>query len=208
MIVSAFIARIPPFSKKKDVYLDGRVQTEEDRRTKSHTGENVFKTGVDRMAKKAYTANPLPLEIASSLKDGLEVIPKVLGLLAAVGTASLIIAEKTKVFIYLGKIFEPLLHLLRVPNVAEIAPSFPVGIAEMFLPVLLIKNQIDVIHPGARYIVVAVSIVQIIFFAETVVVMMATKLPLKLKELIIVFFERTFFGIIFAALFARLLGFM
>ncbi|NLB23202.1 MAG: YjiH family protein, partial [Clostridium sp.] len=67
---------------------------------------------------------------------------------------------------------------------------------------------IDVIHPGARYIVVAVSIVQIIFFAETVVVMMATKLPLKLKELIIVFFERTFFGIIFAALFARLLGFM
>lgn len=208
MVISAVIARIPPFNRKKDVYLDGRVQTDDDRRTQSVTGENVFKTGVDRMAKKAYTANPLPGEILSSLKDGMEVIPKVLGLLAAVGTSSLIIAEKTPFFNYLGKIFEPLLYLLRVPNVKEIAPSFPVGIAEMFLPVLLIKNNIDMIHPGARYMVVAVSIVQIIFFSETVVVMMATKLPLKLRELIIVFFERTVLGIIFAALFARLLGFM
>ena len=78
----------------------------------------------------------------------------------------------------------------------------------MFLPVLLIKNNIDMIHPGARYIVVAVSIVQIIFFSETIVVMMATKLPLKLWELVVVFFERTFLGIIFAAVFARVLGFM
>lgn len=93
-------------------------------------------------------------------------------------------------------------------NVKEIAPSFPVGIAEMFLPVLLIKNNVDMIHPGARYVVVAVSIVQIIFFSETVVVMMATKLPLKLRELIIVFIERTILGIIFASLFARILGFL
>lgn len=208
MVVSAIIARIPPFNKKPDVYLDGRPQTAEDLQTKSHTGENVVKTGIDRMAKKAYTSNPLPVEIVSSLKDGLEVIPKVLSLLAAVGTSSLIIAEKTPFFTYLGKAFEPLLRLLQVPNVKEIAPSFPVGIAEMFLPVLLIKNNVDMIHPGARYIVVAVSIVQIIFFSETVVVMMATKLPLKLRELIIVFIERTILGIIFASLFARILGFL
>lgn len=208
MVISALIARMPPFNKKEDVYLDGKVQTEEDRRTTSVSGENIFVTGVHRMAKKAYTANPLPSEIVSSLKDGMEVIPKVLSLLAAVGTSSLIIAEKTPFFTYLGKVFEPLLHLLRIPNVQEIAPSFPVGIAEMFLPVLLIKNNVDLIHPGARYVVVAVSIVQIIFFSETIVVMMATKLPLKLWELVVVFFERTVLGIIFAALFARLLGFM
>ncbi len=208
MIVSAIIARIPPFNKKPDTYIDGRPQTAEDLKSRSRTGENVIKTGIDRMAKKAYTANPLPMEMVSSIRDGLEVIPKVLGLLSAVGTASLIIAEKTPFFTYLGKAFEPLLHLLQVPNVKEIAPSFPVGIAEMFLPVLLIKNNIDMIHPAARYVVVAVSIVQIIFFSETIVVMMATKLPLKLRELIIVFIERTVLGIIFASLFARILGFM
>lgn len=208
MVISAVIARIPPFNKKADVYLDGKVQTAEDRRAKSLSGENVFVTGVHRMAKKSYTANPLLSEIVSSLRDGMEVIPKVLSLLAAVGTSSLIIAEKTPFFKYLGKVFEPLLHLLRIPNVQEIAPSFPGGIAEMFLPVLLIKNNVDLIYPGARYIVVAVSIVQIIFFSETIVVMMATKLPLKLWELVVAFFERTFLGIIFAALFARVLGFM
>lgn len=29
-IVSAFIARIPPFNKKRNIYLDGREQTKED----------------------------------------------------------------------------------------------------------------------------------------------------------------------------------
>lgn len=140
-----------------------------------------------------------------SLKGGFEVIPKVLSLLSAVGVSALIIAENTPVFVILGKAFEPLLKLLNVPNPGMIAPSFPVGIAEMFLPVLLIKNNIALIAPGARYLVVAVSIVQIIFFAETVVVMMASKLPIKLWELVVVFFERTLLAIIFGSMFMHLI---
>lgn len=59
MVISAVtVVRIPPFNKKADVYLDGKVQTAEDRRAKSLSGENVFVTGVHRMAKKSYTAKP------------------------------------------------------------------------------------------------------------------------------------------------------
>lgn len=204
LIVSAIIARIPPFSRKRDVYVDGRVQTEEDIKVSKSEG-SIVKAGVTRASKKALTAPSLGSEIIVSLKEGFEVIPKVLSLLSAIGVSALIIAETTPLFTILGKAFEPLLHLLRVPNVELIAPSFPVGIAEMFLPVLLIQNNIHLIEPGARYLVVAVSIVQIIFFAETVVVMMASRLPLKLWELVVVFIERTFFAIIFGSLFMHLL---
>ena len=205
LVVSAVIARIPPFSKKNNVYLDGREQTQQDIEQMRTTDKKLLKTALDRAVKKAYTAPPLLSELKSSLKDGLEVMPKVITLLASIGTASLIIAENTPVFTWIGSLFIPLLNLLNVPNAVEIAPSFPVGIAEMFLPVLLIADKIDVLDIGARYVVTAVSIVQIIFFAETVVVMMASKLPLKLWELVIVFIERTFFAIIVASIFMRVL---
>lgn len=205
LVVSAVIARIPPFSKKNNVYLDGREQTQQDIEQMRTTDKKLLKTALDRAVKKAYTAPPLLSELKSSLKDGLEVMPKVITLLASIGTASLIIAENTPVFDWIGSLFIPLLNLLNVPNAVEIAPSFPVGIAEMFLPVLLIADKIDVLDIGARYVVTAVSIVQIIFFAETVVVMMASKLPLKLWELVVVFIERTFFAIIVASMFMRVL---
>ena len=203
MIVSAFMGRIPPFNKKKDIYINGRVQTREDIINTSSKG-NVLGTGVNRAAKKAITAPNLASEMLTSLKEGFEIIPKVLALLSAVGVSALIIAETTPLFVIMGKMFEPLLNLLQVPNVELIAPSFPVGIAEMFLPVLLIKNNIAIIDAGARYLVTAVSIVQMIFFSETIVVMMSSKLPLKLWELVIAFFERTFLAIILGSVFMHL----
>ncbi len=204
LVVSAFIARIPPLSRKKDVFLNGHVQTSEERRV-VRSDRSVVRLGLERAAKKAYTARPILKEMKGSLIDGLEVLPKVISLLSCVGVTAMIIAENTPVFQWLGKIFEPILRLCQVPNAAEIAPSFPVGIAEMFLPVLLIKNQVATLAPGARYVVVAVSIVQILFFSETIVVITASKMPVSVKELVMVFIERTIIAIPFAALFMHLM---
>ena len=205
LIVSAIIARLFPLNRKSDEYVDGRMQTAEDRKPVKTANTNVLKTALDRAVKKGLTAPPLGKEILLSLKDGFEVIPKVLSLLAMVGTSSLIIAEFTPIFDWLGMLFVPLLNLLQVPNAVDIAPSFPVGIAEMFLPVLLIADKVEMLDIGARYMVTAVSIVQIIFFSETIVVMMASKLPVKLWELVVVFFERTILAIILASFMMRIL---
>lgn len=75
----------------------------------------------------------------------------------------------------------------------------------MFLPVLLISDKVSMLSEGARYMVVTVSMVQIIFFSETIVVMLSTRIPVKLKELIIYFFERTLIAIPISALFIHLL---
>lgn len=200
LLISGVIARIPPFNKKADIYPNGHVQTKEDLKKARRTSEDgLLNVAVSRAVKKAHFAPPLMSEIKGSLKDGLEVVPKVVTSLIAIGTSALIIAENTPIFDILGKLFVPLLTLLRVPNATEIAASFPVGIAEMFLPVLLIADQVATIDPGARFLVVSVSISQIIFFAETIVVMMSTKLPIKLWELVVVFIERTVIAIIIGA---------
>ena len=193
LIVSFFMARIPPLSRKASVFADGRQQTKEEILAERVPARAVLKTGASRAVKKAATAPNLLKEIRSSLLDSCYVLPKVISLLTAVGIIAMLIATYTPVFNWIGKLFEPLLVLLQVPNAAEIAPSLPVGIAEMFLPVLMIADKVGTLAVGARYMVVTVSMVQIIFFSETIVVMMSTKIPVSLKELIVCFFERTMF---------------
>ena len=129
----------------------------------------MLKIGSSRAVKKAATAPNLLKEIAGSLKDSCFVLPKVISLLTAAGVTAMMIATYTPLFHWLGKLFEPLLFLCRVPDAAIIAPSLPVGIAEMFLPVLLISDKVSMLSEGARYMVVTVSMVQIIFFSETTV---------------------------------------
>lgn len=204
-LVTAVMARIPPLSRKPDVYFDGREQDLKPVKKQKKEKENLIKKGANRAVKKAYLANDIDKEIKSSLIDGYLVLPKVLSLLTVIGISGLIVAEYTPFFTWIGALFVPLLNLLRVPNAVEIAPSFPIGIAEMFLPVLLIADKVELLDVGARFMVAAVSMVQIIFFSETIVVMMATKLPIKLSELIICFIERTIIAIPIAVLFMHLM---
>lgn len=205
LLISFFMCRIPPLSRKPSVYLNGRVQTKEDIAADRVPANRILKTGAQRAVKKAATAPPLAREIGSSLIDSFLVLPKVISLLLTVGIIAMIIATYTPVFNWLGMIFIPILKLFAVPNAAEIAPALPVGIAEMFLPVLMIADKTAMLAPAARYMVVTVSMVQIIFFSETIVVMMQTKIPVKLSELVICFFERTIIAIPISALFMHLL---
>lgn len=76
----------------------------------------------------------------------------------------------------------------------------PVGIAEMLLPVLVMNGQNVVLSEAARAFVVLVSMVQIIFFSETATVMMATKSPIKLWEIVVCFLERTIIAIPLASI--------
>lgn len=204
LIISAIMCHLPPLSRKRTVYADGHTQTKEEIQSQRIHG-NMLKKGFERAVKKAYTSEKLGKEIGSSVLDGMTVYPKVITLLAAVGILGLIVANYTPVFEWLGKLFVPLLTVCGVPDAAAIAPSLPVGIAEMFLPVMLIADNVNNLAIEARYMVTTVSICQIIFFSETIVVMLAAKLPLKLSDLIICFFERTIIAIPIAAVFMHLL---
>ncbi len=205
LIVSFFMSRIPPLSKIPSIYKNGKVQGEDDLENKTNSEDGIIKLGMERAIKKAFVAPSLFKEIKSSLIDGYFVLPKVVSLLTAVGTLAMIIANYTPIFSWIGLAFEPILKILQVPDAAIIAPSLPVGIAEMFLPVLMIADKVDFLTEASRYMVVTVSMVQIIFFSETVVVIMSTKIPINLKQLIICFFLRTIIAIPITAIFMHLM---
>jgi nucleoside recognition membrane protein YjiH len=202
-LVTFVIARIPPLSRKPDVYFDGRTQTEKERKEDAKLSLSLFKIGLDRAVTKAYNARSVFVELWCGLLDGFKLIPKVLPFLSAIGVTGLLIAEYTPLFKWLGIPIIPVLNLLQVPNAAEVSSAVFVGVAEMYLPVLVIAEK--GLEVAARYFVVTLSIVQIIFLSETATVMLATGIPIKFKELLICFLERTLIAIPFVALFMHIL---
>ena len=198
-LMAPIMVRIAPVSRKRDVFYNGVEQTDADRKEETKYSLNTLPLGFSRAVKRAYVAKGLLYNFKASLADSLLIIPQVLTMLSAVGVSALILAEYTSVFTWIGYVFQPLLMLFRVPDAAMIAASIPIGIAEMFLPVLLIQNDVDVLTIQARAFVTIVSMVQIIFFSETATVMLATKSPIKVKEIVICFLERTLIAIPLAA---------
>lgn len=190
-VIAALVVRIPPISRKKDIFFNGQIQSDDDRKEETKYNLNTLPTGFDRAVKRAFIAKGLFYNLRLSLADGLLILPQVLTMLSAVGVSALILAEYTPVFQWIGYIFQPFLSLLQIPDAARISPSIPIGIAEMFLPVLLIQKDIAVISIEARAFVTIVSMVQIIFFSETATVMLATKSPINVREIVICFIERT-----------------
>lgn len=204
-LVSAVAVRIPPWSKKPDTYADGTLQPETMRYGDAVFKKEIFRTAVNRYAKQGYIGENVLKQTKNSLMDGLVVLPKVICMLIAIGVTCLIIAENTPLFNYIGMLFVPLLQMLSIPDAVAIAPAITLGLAEMFLPVLYIADAISMLDIGARYFIAALSMVQIIFFSETGAVILSTNLPVKLWELVLVFFIRTLIAIPIVALFMHIL---
>ena len=204
-ILAAICSRIPPLNKKKDEFFNGKVQTEEERKEASlKFGPSMLKAGVNRAALRAHTSGKMGRRVVASVIDAFPVLPKVITLLCSIGILGMIVAKYTPVFDYIGYIFLPLTKILGVPDAQIAAAAIPTGITEMFIPVLTIADKVSQLHVKTRYFITTVSMVQIIFLAESVVVIMNTGLPLKFKELMIIFVQRTIIAMPFAALFMHI----
>ena len=104
-------------------------------------------------------------------------------------TIALIIANYTPVFKILGIPFIPLLQLLQVPEAAQASQTLVVGFADMLLPSVVASTTIQ--SEMTRFIVAAVSVTQLIYMSEVGGVLLGSKIPINIKELIIIFIERT-----------------
>lgn len=201
-LMAIIMVRIPPLSRIQNVYVDGTEQTEEDRKEGIKL-EGIFKRAVNRAINRSASSEGIVKEVSRGFLDGARLIPKILALIAAVGVTALIIAEYTAFFDYLGRPVVPLLNLFRIPDAELIAASTLIGITEMYLPVLLISGL--EVSLAARYFICVLTLVQIIFFAETAVVMLITGVPTNFGQLVILFLERTIIAIPIIALFMHIL---
>ncbi|MCC8178702.1 MAG: YjiH family protein, partial [Cloacibacillus sp.] len=103
--------------------------------------KNIFSLACERAVKKGYVANPVAVQVRDSLKTAAPVWPKVYTLMSAVCVIAMVTALYTPFFEYIGKLAVPVLNLLQIQDANVIAGSFWSGIAEMFIPVLMISGK-------------------------------------------------------------------
>lgn len=110
-------------------------------------------------------------------------------LVLAWGTISLALAEFTPIFTWISYLVILLLKLLQVPNAVQAAPAVLVGFTDMFIPSVMLSG--DGFAEITKFIIGALSISQLVYMIETGAVILKSDIPLKLKDLIIIFLIRT-----------------
>ena len=125
-----------------------------------------------------------------------------LPVILALGTIALIVAEYTPVLKILGMPFIPVYKLLMIPEAELASQTVIVGFADMFLP-SVIASTIE--SEMTRFVVAATSVTQLIYMSEIGSIIMGSKIPVSLKDLFLIFLERTIVTLPVIALFAHLM---
>ena len=186
VLAAIVLQRIPPLSKKKDLFIDGTTRDADSELIPE--GETALSYGYQLAVERAAKVTSLKAVVQQGAKNALDMVFGVLPAVMTIGTIGLVVAETTPLFSILGTPFVPLLELLGLPEAAAASETILVGFADMYVPSIL-AAPID--SDITRFVIAAVSVTQLIFMSETGAVILSSKIPLNLMELITIFLLRT-----------------
>lgn len=186
IIAAIIISRIPPLSRKPDTYIDGSAKKEDfDLIPEGYT---TFSWGLHSALNKAEENASITKILLDGFKNVLDMWIGVLPVVMAMGGIAVMIAEYTTFFQFLGMPFIPLLELLRIPEAVQASQTLVVGFADMFTPSVLASS---IESEMTRFIIAATSVTQLIYMSEVGGLLLGSKIPVNLKDLIIIFIQRT-----------------
>lgn len=186
IFAAIIVPRIYPLSKKKDTYYNGETKKLDESIPEGYT---ALSWGYEQAIIKARKNSSISEFFIEGAKNVLEMWFGVLPVVMCMATIALIIATYTPVFKILGLPFVPILYLLQVPEALQASQTLVVGFADMLLPSVVASTTIT--SEMTKFIVAAVSVTQLIYMSEVGGVLLGSKIPVNIKELIIIFIERT-----------------
>ena len=184
IILAMIMPRIWPLRKLSDEYLAG-VGKQIHEEVPENMG--IFKWALHSATKSANSTTARQVA-RSGAYSYLNIFMDLIPIILAWGTIALIIFEFTPIFDWISWPMGQLLRLLQVPGAMEYAPATLVGFFDMFIPALLLGRTAP---ETTRFILGTLSIVQIIYLAETGALILKSKMPLNIGKLFAIFMIRT-----------------
>lgn len=189
ILIAGFVAavvmpRIPPLSRKSNSFYCEGKDNKEDIPAEYSAITWGTTLAVDRAKQNSSLKQILVEGIENVLDMWLGVAPVVM----TIGTIGLILATYTPIFKWLGTPFIPLFNLLQIPEAAMASQTVVVGFADMFLPTVIgatIQSEIT------RFVIACLSVTQLIYMSEVGGLLIGSKIPVSMKDLILIFLERT-----------------
>ena len=178
------VPRLPPLSRIKDSYAPaGRQKLDEE-----NTELPLIQRSVSAALTKAAKAPGLKSWLTSAVSNVTDIWFGLMPPLMIIATTGLVIAEYTPVMHWMSLPYIPILELLQIPEADKAAPALIVGFAEMFLPAV-VASSIE--SELTRFVIIATSIVQLIYMSEVGVFILKSSIPLNLWQLVQIFIIRT-----------------
>ncbi|GAB2711737.1 YjiH family protein [Halomonas garicola] len=166
--VTAITVRLPPLATMDDTSEDG-----------------------EPVAAKAPT---LSASVALNFKEGLLMAISILPSIMSVGLAGLLVAKYTPFFDWVGWLFYPFVAIWGLEEARQLAQASAAGLAEMFLPALLMGDAGFV----ARFAAGVISVSGVLFFSASIPCIVSTRIPLSVGRIVIVWFIRVALSLLLA----------
>lgn len=197
IVAALIVPKLYPLSKVPDSYC-----TKKPHREDIPEGQSAFEYGLDLALNKGEHAPGLKAFLVEGIENVMEMWLGTLPVILALGTIALIVAEYTPVLKVLGIPFIPVYKLLMIPEAELASQTVIVGFADMFLPSVLAST---IESEMTRFVVAATSVTQLIYMSEIGSIIMGSRIPVSLKDLFLIFLERTIVTLPVIALFAHLI---
>lgn len=185
-IVTAITARLWPIASMEHAAENDRPLP---------TGKGRFETALNEGIAEAAEAKPLHTMLWETFLDGLRMASIILPSIMAVGLLGLLAAKYTPIFDWLGLLLYPFTWAAQLPDPMGAAKAMASGLAEMFLPAILLKEA-DI---AVRFTAAVVSVSQVLFLSASIPCILATSIPFRFRDLMVIWFMRTALSILLAA---------
>jgi nucleoside recognition membrane protein YjiH len=166
-------------------------------------GENRLRLAIDAGIQRYRERDSVWAMMVRNLKDGLQMSAVVAPSILAVGFAGLVLSKYTPVFEWLGYVLKPALYLagaiLNLDNAAGASGAFASGLAEMFLPAILLKDA----EFALRFLAAITTVSAVLFLSGCIPCILATRIPVKFRDLMAIWLLRTLLSIVLGAVALR-----
>lgn len=183
------MARIWPLAKFPDTYYEkiGKQINEVE-----PTGMKKSQWALQLAVQKAEKAGNLSQILYKGTDMFLGIIFALTPCVMSFGTIALILATYTPIFDWISLPFGYYLQILGLEDAFAAAPATIVGFTDMFIPAILLANVASI---KTRFVVGILSLVQIIYMTEVGTIIVTSKMPVKFKDLVVIFLEKTIISI-------------
>ena len=189
-VVTAITAWLPPISRLPHDRSGDEVPA---------SGNGRLRQALDAGATHYRGRESLSTMVVRNLKEGLQMSAVVAPSILAVGFAGLVLSKYTPVFDWLGYVLKPALYLagaiLNLDGATAASGAFASGLAEMFLPAILLKDA----EFALRMLAAVTTVSAVLFLSGCIPCILATRIPVKMRDLLVIWLMRTLLSIVIGA---------
>lgn len=196
-LVTAITVRIPPLSRIPEALYPGTTAPDEIARTGEGVWVRAWRKGVETAA-----TSPGFLRVArKNILDGVRMATTVVAAILSFGVLALALTKYTSLFDYTAYLFYPFFRLLGLPDALLGAKAASITLADMFAPAIIAAEA----APVMRFVLAVLAISEILFFSGMLPCLFGTEIPLKLRDVFFIWFERVVLTVLLTAPIAYML---